>query len=223
MRIFLGVSAYVFAEESKRFHQFDLSSDLESTILNISMHIHTDPELKKTCTCGSPTCHCNDKPFRHLHRLKSTSGFEKNGWNPGGQGEGPGEPMRSSMGGDFRYTAGRQGTDQQDPKAWQSQQSQPGQGQGDWQKYLGQGQGDWQKYLGPSQDSGQPQPEPVSMDSLFLFNFTITGRDITVDSSFGQGSGAGGGGGGGGGQHSISIQKGSVTFLGSSDGALSVK
>ena len=91
-------------------------------------------------------------------------------WNPGGQGEGFGEPARSKTGGDFRYTAGR-GRD--DSKDWQTSYAgshSPTQGASqdtphnppqsppqsspdspsqsfDWQKYAGQ-TFDWHKYAG---------------------------------------------------------------------------
>ncbi len=39
--------------------------------------------------------------------LQAVPSTHKNGWNPGGQGEGYGEPARTETGGDYRYSAGR--------------------------------------------------------------------------------------------------------------------
>ena len=166
-----------------------------------------------------------------------------NSWNPGGQGEGFGEPQRSETGGYFRYMAGRGKDDSHD---WQSGQGK-GQG-GPSQGGQSQGQGadfDWKQYAGGygatggSQTAPQDKRERGSTEQALLFNVTVTGRDIEVTSSFGLGGGRGdgqsaatgpeagtgagagsgsGSGGGGGGQHTIRLRRGSVTLSGGFDG-----
>ena len=210
--------------QSRKLCNFDLNTKVSTCLFNVSMDIHKQPTY--SCGCSNPDCTCEKKTFKKLANLRKVT-VESNGWNPGGQGEGFGEPIRSSMGGEYRYSIGRENTDQQDPKSWQKYMSQDQQGQGDWHKYMSQdqqGRGDWHKYM--NQDQGEKPSQGQSQD--LLFNFTVTGKNIQIESSFGLGGGGGdleisrGSGGGGGGQHKILIEKGTVRFLGGFNGKLYV-
>ena len=192
---------------SKKLCNFDLDTDIKSCLFNVSLDIHKHPSHQSgaySCGCSNPDCTClKSRRFKKLVTLKQNG--QTNGWNPGGQGEGFGEPVRSSMGGQYRYSIGRENVpEQQDPKSWQKYLSQ----------YQGQqGQDDWQKYM--SQDQGQQGQRQAQ---ALLFNFSVTGNNIQIESSFGLGGGRGdleiSGGSGGGGQHKILIEKGTVQFLG---------
>jgi len=175
------------------------------------------------CTCSNPRC-ASSQAFRGVKcaslvctpteclACEAECGQERNGWNPGGQGEGYGEPIRSSMGGEYRYLTGR------------GPSGQEGQGGEDWHKYLSQGQG--------GQGGAPGVSEATKGGSSLFFNFTVTGRNIVIESSVGLGMGgggeqisrseefSGGSGGGGGGQQKILIEKGTVRFQTGMDGNL---
>jgi hypothetical protein len=125
-------------------------------------------------------------------------------WNPGGQGESYGEPVRSGMGGDYRY-------------GYQKNEQGPGQQQ-DWKMYA-QGYGSYEGSYSKTQDEpAQDSLNKQKSEESLSFNFTVKGKRLRFESNFGSGNGSGtvfkGSGGGGGGQHNVYLRKGTVRFIG---------
>ena len=250
--LFLGYSSLTQATEQSSNSSFDIeiSNRFNETFINFKKQLEEakdsykdkKPEffnrtlsaLNRTLTSFTDFVKSKVQNLADVADESSNGNSKSNDWNPGGQGEGFGEPARSKTGGAFRYVAGR-GRD--DSKDWQSEQKSAAQespeggpqSSFDWQKYAGESF-DWHKYAGSGdgEDTGsettESQSPPVARTEQRLeFNVTVTGRDVEVVSSFGVGGGRGGGeeegqGGGGGGQHRLRLKQGRVEIMGGFDG-----